>query len=294
MIGRANNKHRKASDPRIYLYEYYLDFLNRYNPKFFIFENVKGLLSFKNNDKNLLFPIILDGFDKVGYSVSYRIINSEDYGVSQKRERLFIVGIRKDIELKKAYFDILESYKETAPVIHELFGDLPEMKAGMSLNEYRKNTSNQLVFHQYRKPETDVLTQHVARPHNDNDLKIYKLVAEAKSKGLNLRYNDLPENLRTHTNTKSFIDRFKAIDEKDVCHTVVAHISKDGHFYIHPDIKQNRSISVREAARIQGFPDDYYFLSSRTSAFSQIGNAVPPILANKLAHSILDLFEEVE
>lgn len=86
------------------------------------------------------------------------------------------------------------------------------------------------------------------------------------------------------------MDRFKALDGKSVSHTIVAHISKDGHYYIHPDIHQTRSISVREAARIQGFPDNFYFESSRSAAFKQIGNAVPPILSKKIAQTILDIF----
>ncbi|HHP7817663.1 TPA: DNA cytosine methyltransferase, partial [Streptococcus pyogenes] len=126
------------------------------------------------------------------------------------------------------------------------------------------------------------------RPHNENDLKIYKLVLRAKKKGKNLRYIDIPEELQTHSNTTSFLDRYKALDYGSVSHTVVAHIAKDGHYYIHPDLRQNRSITVREAARIQGFPDDFYFEHSRTAAFKQIGNAVPPILSKKIAMAVID------
>ncbi|MCO7396476.1 DNA cytosine methyltransferase [Enterococcus lactis] len=102
----------------------------------------------------------------------------------------------------------------------------------------------------------------------------------------------MPLSLQTHNNKKSFLDRFKALDGNSVSHTIVAHISKDGHHYIHPDVSQNRSITVREAARIQTFSDDFYFESSRTSAFKQIGNAVPPVLAEKLSKTILKLFKE--
>ena len=113
-----------------------------------------------------------------------------------------------------------------------------------------------------------------------------------------IRYTDLPENLKTQKNTESFLDRFKVVaaDEK-VSQTVVAHICKDGHYYIHPDIEQNRSLTPREAARLQTFPDDYFFECirggfSRTTAYKQIGNAVPVRLAYCIAQALLSEFEE--
>lgn len=290
-IGRGKNKHKKETDERIYLYEYYVSFLEKYKPKFFIFENVKGLLSFKDYKQRQLLPIILEEFDSVGYNVNYNVINAEEYGVTQKRERVFLVGIRKDLKLKQDFFKVLENYKCKPPTINELFSDLPSLKAGEYRKQYTKSRDSSLVTQEYRSAMTDFLTQHVSRPNNENDLKIYKLVSDAKMHGLNLKYNELPKDLITHTNTKSFLDRYKAIEGDSVSHTVVAHISKDGHYYIHPDSKQNRSISVREAARIQGFPDNYYFESSRTSAFIQIGNAVPPKLSRKLAKTILNILD---
>lgn len=286
-IGRANNKSKKSTDKRIYLYKHYLDFLDKYKPKFFVFENVKGLLSFKDLSGELLLPKIICEFDKCGYEVDYQIVDASDYGIVQKRERLILVGHRKDLVFDNSFFDCLAEYVEVAPTIKELFEDLPSIKSGGSSHKYRCDVSSQFVEKYIRKKD-DILTQHAARPHNENDLKIYKLVLKAKKKSKNLRYIDIPEELQTHSNTTSFLDRYKALDYGSVSHTVVAHIAKDGHYYIHPDLRQNRSITVREAARIQGFPDDFYFEHSRTAAFKQIGNAVPPILSKKIAMAIID------
>lgn len=96
----------------------------------------------------------------------------------------------------------------------------------------------------------------------------------------------MPDELKTHKNEKSFLDRFKVVDPNSLSHTMVAHIAKDGHHYIYPDSKQIRSISVREAARIQSFPDDFYFEGGRSAAFKQIGNAVPPLMSKEIAIKI--------
>ncbi|UUD36106.1 DNA cytosine methyltransferase [Mycoplasmopsis citelli] len=289
-IGRAANKSKKAGDKRVYLYKYYLDFLNKYKPKFFIFENVKGLLSFKDLSEELLLPKIINEFNKSGYETDYKIIDASDFGVPQKRERLFLVGYRKDLSFNKSFFEYLDKENEKAPNLKELFEDLPQIKSGSSSDEYSKDSSSDFV-NKYIRNKKDVLTQHNSRINNKNDLKIYELVLKAKQQGKNLKYVDIPNKFQTHSNKSSFLDRYKSLDYSSVSHTVVAHISKDGHYYIHPDLNQNRSITVREAARIQGFPDNFYFENSRTSAFQQIGNAVPPILSQKIAKSIINFFK---
>ncbi|MCW6675793.1 DNA cytosine methyltransferase [Aerococcaceae bacterium NML171108] len=290
-IGRVGNKSKKSTDKRIYLYKHYLDFLNKYNPKFFVFENVKGLLSFKDIFGDLLLPKIIKEFDTAGYSVDYRVVDASEFGVPQKRERLFIIGYRKDLVFNKSFFNYLDGHIELPPKLKDLFEDLPRIKSGKRSDKYYCEPTNDFV-RKYIRAKDDFLTQHAARPHNENDLKIYKHVVKAKNKGKNLKYDDIPKQLQTHSNTSSFLDRYKALNYDSVSHTVVAHISKDGHYYIHPDLKQNRSITVREAARIQGFPDNFYFEHSRTAAFKQIGNAVPPILSQKIALSILDFIEQ--
>lgn len=289
MIGRVGNQKKKSTDKRVYMYEYYIQFLLKYRPKFFIFENVKGLLSFKNEKDQYLFPIIIRAFENAGYQVSEKLVNASLFGVSQNRERIFIFGLRKDI-YPKDFFSSLDIQKEEPIKINELFSDLPILVTGETNNRYKCQAENAIVNEFYRKYGVS-LTQNSVRYHNYRDLEIYKIVLEEKNKGKQVRYGELPENLRTHSNTTSFLDRYKALNYNGLSHTVVAHIAKDGHYYIHPDINQNRSITVREAARLQSFPDDFYFEGSRSDAFTQIGNAVPPILSKKIASTIVRLFE---
>ena len=288
-IGRARNASKKSSDERIYLYKFYIHFLNKYQPKFFIFENVKGLLSFRDADDEFLLPRMKKEFEEAGYSLGYEVLNTKNYGVPQSRERLIIFGVMNEKkELIQEFFKNLKKYEENEVDVKTAFQGLPSLRAGEVNNSYT-NLSNDYVEQNFLQDSKTPLTQNIARPNNSNDLAIYKIVAEAKKNGKNIKYSELDSKLKTHKHTDKFLDRFKALSWNYPSHTVVAHISKDGHHYIHPDTKQNRSITVREAARLQGFPDNYYFLDSRTSAFTQIGNAVPPIFSKKMADAILTL-----
>ncbi|OAU80566.1 cytosine methyltransferase, partial [Lacticaseibacillus rhamnosus] len=268
---------------------FYIQFLEHYKPEFFLFENVRGLLSFKDLDGKRLFPKMKQEFeaitDKLGYHIDWKLIDCSEFGVPQERKRIILYGQRNDLP-KFSFFERLADLQETPGTVGELFRDLPKLKAGETCNKYSKAQPCAFVVENLRTPASK-LTQNVARPNRELDLKIYKIAAEKRAKHKILHYNDLPEDLQTHNNKKAFLDRFKAVPADGVSQTVVAHIAKDGHYYIHPDVEQNRSITVREAARIQTFPDDFYFMGSRTQAFKQIGNAVPPYLAKKMAQTIL-------
>lgn len=275
VAGRARKKAEMPDDPRNYLYLYYLEFLKKYKPHFFVFENVQGILSARNGT---IFKDIQKKMKKLGYRIDYRLLDSNKFGVVQHRKRIIIIGFREELNINYPKF---EEFKSSF-TIADLFNDLPKIKAGEKNNTYSSTSNECLEKLKIRNKNWDILTYNESRTLNNNDKEIYALSIKNKD----IKYNDLPKELIKHNNTKSFLDRFKVVDYNKPCHTMVAHISKDGHHYIHPDLEQCRSITVREAARIQSFPDDYYFESSRTSAFKQIGNAVPVFMAEQIAKKI--------
>ncbi|OTO90112.1 hypothetical protein A5852_003552, partial [Enterococcus faecium] len=205
------------------------------NPDFFIFENVKGLLSFKDLDGQKLFDKIINEFSNINgtnhYKIEKKMINCADYGVPQTRERLFIFGQKKKHK-NDSFFNWIKKYKETPPTIDQLFQDLPFMNAGQINNEYSNTSANVFVKKNLRNDNVP-LTQNICRPNKENDLAIYRIVAREKKNNKNIKYSDLPAHLITHKKTNIFLDRFKAINGKGFSHTVVAHIAKDGHYYIH-------------------------------------------------------------
>jgi DNA (cytosine-5)-methyltransferase 1 len=272
------------NDPRTLLYRQYGKYLKEFTPKVFVFENVPGLLS-AGGGKH--FENLKIYFNKLGYEIYDEILDASDYGVLQNRKRVIIVGWRKDID---SGFPQIEKHTKDWSV-ESIFSDLPQLKPGddKMISKYATKTNEYLEKYELRNG-IDFVTHNIARPHNTRDLEIYKYaINQWNTEGVRVKYPDLPERLRTHKNTESFLDRFKVVNGKGISHTVVAHIAKDGHYYIHPDINQCRSISVREAARIQSFPDDFYFEGSRTSAFTQIGNAVPPLMAYAIAQKLKEI-----
>ncbi|WP_085535325.1 DNA cytosine methyltransferase [Massilibacteroides vaginae] len=290
VAGRARDPHGMKKDQRNFLYKYYVEFLKRYQPKMFVFENVPGILTAQNG---VHLENIFKAVRKAGYELSLptnnqQILNAKNFGVLQDRKRVIIIGWKQELNL------IYPDFEENEPqyeVLKDLFSDLQKLQNGegtLNAVDYAKPTTDYLEQAKIRNG-LEFVTQHLARPNNENDLEIYRIAVDEWNNGKRLNYANLPPALIKHNNTKSFTNRFQVVNGQGISHTVVAHIAMDGHYYIHPDKKQNRSITVREAARLQSFPDDYFFEGSRTAAFKQIGNAVPPLMAEKIAEKIREM-----
>ncbi|OHB44578.1 MAG: DNA (cytosine-5-)-methyltransferase [Planctomycetes bacterium GWC2_45_44] len=285
LVGRARDPYGMENDPRNQLYRFYVGLLKEFNPKLFVFENVPGILSAGNGE---LWKDIQRYFKKAGYIIKHEIVNAADFLVPQTRKRVILIGWQEKLNLE---YPKLEKQSHNY-LFKDIFIDLPSLKPGERIEAggHKASASNYLKMAKIRVNGAPLI-QHITRPTNEQDREIYGIALDKwENKNERLSYTDLPKKLRTHNNCHSFLDRFKVVAKNlPTCHTLVAHISKDGHYYIHPDKKQLRSISVREAARIQSFPDDFKFEGPRTSQFIQIGNAVPPLMAENIAAKIKEM-----
>ncbi len=290
VAGRVRDKNGMKDDYRNYLFEHYLSVVNRYRPKLFVFENVPGLLSAKP-DGTPIHNTIREGFNSIGYDIvddmkKYTKINSCDFGVPQNRKRLIIVGIDKTIYgntqrlLKIFYHNFLNngksSYKMT---VKEAIGDLAFCNPIWDKESHKKRNSHII-------PQSTISWQ-VPRYSNLRDMETFKLLAEDIESGKN-EYDSkkISQLYAEKIGSKSPIHRYHVLKPNEPSTTIIAHLYKDGNRFIHYDSKQARTITVREAARLQSFDDDFEFQGSQGSAYQMIGNAVPPKLAKHIGIAI--------
>lgn len=311
-----DSKHSFVDDPRNQLFKYFLDFVEFHSPKLVLIENVKGIKSAKD-----YLNLIMTSLEKTkpGYIVRYDVNNASNFSVPQNRERVFVLGIRKDIqdaERLSFYFpQILESFKKLPQyVLKDAISDLPKIRSNpkknnadiiheieigkkrswgedISTKKYSELIKQQQPYskliNQYKgkqlKPKK--LYNHKCRFNNDLDLEVYALMKPGKYLNSDENFDAIQiipygteEINGVMKYTSSFVDKYFKLDPKKPSKTITAHLLRDNNGYIHYG-KIPRGISIREAARIQSFPDWFQFTGPFGNQYKQIGNAVPPLLA---------------
>jgi DNA (cytosine-5)-methyltransferase 1 len=307
-VDGANHGRRLVDDPRRNLYKEFLRYVRHFQPRVFIMENVPGIKSAAGGQ---FFTQVQARARKLGYRVHWEEIDAWLFGVPQKRVRHLIIGTRSDLPVfssqqftrhthqnppngratKNAKSAELVGSQKRSVTLWEAIGDLPPLKvddgayqAKYDMDRRRRHISRYGTWYTRRVLETSRtkwLTSHVARPHSERDMRDFNRLregehsAEAIARGVHMEF---PYN-RVH-----FKDRYTKQHRNRLCSTILAHLSKDGLMFIHPT--QNRSMTPREAARVQSFPDWFIFPQVQTDAFRLIGNAVPPLVGEAIGNAL--------
>jgi len=286
-LTKHNNRERLIDDKRNSLYRHFVRIVSHLKPQFIVMENVLGMLSFQNGN---IKSQVIEGFHSIGYKSDMQILNAADYGVPQIRKRAFFIGNRVGLENpfpKRSHYDprrtpqnsISEGQSELKPylTIFDAISDLPSLEPGQGFDiaEYTPDISLTEYQH-WARTGAMRLQNHVARKHNQRDRDIFAILEPGQ------KMTDLPNSLRPYR-SDIFKDKIKKQSWNRPSSAILAHMQKDGLMYVHPDRKQARSFTPREAARLQSFHDRYVFKGPITQQFKQIGNAVPPLLAEHVA-----------
>jgi DNA (cytosine-5)-methyltransferase 1 len=291
-IGKMRNLGKDvSSDPRNFLYKQFVRFVGYYQPLFFVMENVDNLA----NKEDVMYQICRDLKSKKGnrpgYNVDYQVLDASKFGVPQKRLRLFIIGVRNDLQLAPVF---PESGHQKIITVGDAIQDLPDLepfKMALKVKSSGPKQKDQAIKYRFpaqnkyqklmrKKQKDDFVWNHLCRAHNEEDIHIFETMPQGQ------KYKDIDSALKRYRDD-IFDDKYKRLFSDQPSWTLTAHMRKDGLAYIHPF--QNRSISVREAARIQSFPDDFIFHAPMTRMFELVGNSVPPLLAEAVARPLVQM-----
>jgi DNA (cytosine-5)-methyltransferase 1 len=272
----VNDGAREAEDHRRELWRAFLDIAERIRPRAVLMENVPDMAL---GDDMAVMRHMLARLEAAGYEADARIIDTWEHGVPQHRQRLVILGIRDG--------GAVVWPEPGEPVtLRDAIGDLPvldptEEEVGSTVLPYDGPVSDfqRRARKQCERESADVVYDHLTRQVRPDDLEAFRLMKPGTL------YSDLPEELRRYR-ADIFDDKYNRLDWEDFSRSITAHIAKDGYWYIHPD--QHRTLTVREAARVQTFPDHFRFAGSRSHQFAQIGNAVPPAVGEVVGGAILE------
>ena len=279
------------NDYRNYLFESFVKIVEHYQPKLFVFENVPGLLSACPGDTPVRYRIF-EAFRAIGYEIKNpdelknAVYSSADFNTPQERNRVIIIGVKKNGDLNlQDFYETLTKRKQTESrlTVRDAIGKMPKFRPlATPIKVGRGNVSHELIG----KKEIPL---HIARYHSPRDVNVFR---EWIAKDMN--HASTAERLEYYTKItgiKSNHIKYRALEWDKPSPTVVSHLYKDGLMFIHPDIKQLRSITIREAALLQSFPMDFEFIGSNAYCFKMIGNAVPVSFAKEIAHAIIDVLK---
>jgi DNA (cytosine-5)-methyltransferase 1 len=281
------------TDPRNSLYRCFVDYVAHFRSPIFVMENVPGMLNLEG--KNIAEEVATN-FADVGYRTTFAIVNARWFGVPQDRLRLIFLGVRSDLTLQLEARDLRTFGPEFRTKIglpgetslRQAIGDLPPVPHGMREDPqlYRRGAGRISRFADLmRRGANGLVMDHVCREHNEQDLEAFACMPEG---GI---YVDLPPELKRYRDD-IFPDKYRKLRWDAVSGTITAHLAKDCYTHIHP--AQQRTISIREAARLQSFPDSFRFFGNMGDRFRQIGNAVPPFMAWGIAAYIQERLSEWE
>ena len=315
-VDGSNYGSRLVKDPRRLLYKNYLEYVEYFQPAIFVMENVPGI---RNAAGGEFFASVQLEARKLGYRVHASTICAWHYGVPQKRERQLIIGTASSLPIFSTTLFVPQTHADPVKRVNsrrpkeqrggrgrprkledpvtlwEAIGDLPPLAAGRGEFEtdydvvrgraHIERYGTRYLVDVLQVHRTARLTAHVARPHSERDLRDFDRLREGESSKGALKRG---EEMEFPYDREHFPDRYTRQHRDQLCSTIVAHMSKDGLMYIHPT--QRRSLTVREAARVQSFPDWFKLPVEKTRAYRLVGNAVPPILGRVLGKGIRQYF----
>ena len=271
---------RGADDERADLWQSFFTIMDRLAPRAMLFENVQGFTAAQDG---AVLVALVDQLKRRGYEVHAEVVEAWRHGVPQHRSRLFVVGTARG-----SPFEWPRPSARRRPTLRDAIGDLPSVPPDTRDEEQAyEGPPKSPLARTLRKGllgvEGRLVRDHVTRPVRSDDAEIYRLMKPGNT------YLDVPERLRRYR-SDIFSDKYFRLSYDDVSRTITAHIAKDGYWYIHPE--ENRTLSVREAARVQTFPDRFRFAGHPSNRYRQIGNAVPPMLASAIATSVRSALKE--
>lgn len=274
-------------DPRNQLYRRFLTFVRDLRPPICVMENVPGMLSIEGRN---VAEAIARHYERIGYRCTFAVVNARWFGVPQDRRRLIFLGVDENIaqdlpmsasaiEKFAPRFRHSLGLADQDTTVRQAIADLPLIPHGMREDPqlYRARGKRSHYADLMRAQSNGMLADHVTRMHNEQDLEAFESMPEG---GV---YHELEARFKRYRDD-IFKDKYRKMRWDTPAGTVTAHLSKDCYTHIHPE--QQRTVSIREAARLQSFPDDFRFFGNMGERFRQIGNAVPPLMALGIAEYV--------